>query len=328
MGDPEGEPPQKVRRKMSLILSEKETRKLIDMARALKVVEKIFQDRAAGKVRSLPRQRLKGSHKQLNVMAAWQVDWNLLCLRAYAGAANTITLYNGRTGEIRAVFNAAYLSSLRTGAASGVAAKYLAPPRIDVLGVIGPGWQATFQVEAIVRSCRVGQVLVFGRSPKKRKDFLRQMGKELSVELKESLSFEEIEAQADILVLATDSSSPLIHGSRTKNEVLIITMGANQPVKHEVSGELIRRMDLIVTDDLSTAQNDSGDLIAACEAGILQWEDVTPLERIVAGGRPESRPKRILFQSNGIADEDLAVGRYVLDQVRRRKVRVKRISEI
>lgn len=313
---------------MALIIGEKETRKCIDMPRALKVVEKIFQDRAAGKVRGLPRRRLKGSQRQLNVMAAWQADWDLLCLRAYAGAANTITLYNGRTGEIRAVLNAAYLSSLRTGAASGVAAKYLAPPNAKVLGLIGPGWQATFQVEAIVRSCPVRQVLVFGRNPKKSKGFIQKMGKELSVDLKESSSLGEIETESDILVLATDSISPLIDGKGIKDEVLIITMGANQPGKHEVSGELIRRMDLIVTDDLPTAQIDSGDLITACEAGILRWEDIVPLERIVAGGRPENRPKRILFQSNGIADEDLAVGHFVLEQVLRKQVRIRKISEI
>lgn len=313
---------------MALIIGEKETRKLIDMPRALKVVEKIFQDRAAGKVRSMPRRRLKGSGKQLNVMAAWQEDWDLLCLRAYAGAANTITLYNGRTGEMRIVLNAIYLSSLRTGAASGVAAKYLAPPKAEVLGLIGPGWQATFQVEAIVRSCGIRQVLVFGRNQKKRRDFVRQMSKKLSVELKGSLSLSDIEAESDILVLATDSTSPLVDGSGTKDEVLIITMGANQPVKHEVSGELIRRMDLVVTDDLPTAQNDSGDLISTCKAGILRWEDVVPLEKIVAGGGAENHPRKILFQSNGIADEDLAVGHYILSQIQRKKIRASKISEI
>ncbi|TAJ98578.1 ornithine cyclodeaminase family protein [bacterium] len=313
---------------MALIIGEKETRKLIDMPRALQAVEKIFHDRAAGKLRSLPRRRLKGSEKQLNVMASWQADWDLICLRAYAAEANTITLYSGRTGEIRAVINMGYLSSLRTGAASGVAAKYLAPPRTEVLGLIGPGWQATFQVEAIVRSCPVRQVMVFGRNPRKTKEFIRQMRKELSVEWKESLSLVETEAESDILVVATDSTSPLIDGSRTKDEVLVISMGANQAVKHEVSGDLIRRMDLVVTDDLPTAQTDSGDLIDACKAGIIRWEDVVPLEKIVTAGRAQPRPKRILFQSNGIADEDLAVGRYVLEQARRKGIKVRKIPEI
>ncbi|MFQ5918126.1 MAG: ornithine cyclodeaminase family protein, partial [Candidatus Binatia bacterium] len=307
---------------------EKETRKLIDMPQALKVVENIFRDRAAAKVRALPRRRLKGSSKQLNMMAAWQAEWDLLCLRAYAGAANTITLYNGRSGEIKLVLNAAYLSSLRTGAASGVAAKYLAPRKAEVMGLVGPGWQATFQVEAVVRACRVRQVLVFGRDPKKASRFIKQMGKTLSVELTESSSVEEMKERSDILVLATDSTLPLIDSSSLKDKMLIITMGANQPVKHEVSVDLIRQMDLVVTDDIPTAQHDSGDLIAACETGILRWEDVVPLERIVSSGGPENHPRRVLFQSNGIADEDLAVGRYVLDRVRRKNLRLKRISEI
>ncbi|MFQ5541199.1 MAG: ornithine cyclodeaminase family protein [Candidatus Binatia bacterium] len=313
---------------MTLVIGEKETRKLIDMPQALKVVENIFRDRAAAKVRALPRRRLKGSSKQLNMMAAWQAEWDLLCLRAYAGAANTITLYNGRSGEIRLVLNAAYLSSLRTGAASGVATKYLAPRKAEVMGLVGPGWQATFQVEAIVQACRVRQVLVFGRNPKKTSRFIKQMGKTLSVELTESSSVKEMKERSDILVLATDSTLPLIDSSGLKDKILIITMGANQPVKHEVSVDLIRQMDLVVTDDIPTAQHDSGDLIAACESGILRWEDVVPLERIVSSSGPENHPRRVLFQSNGIADEDLAVGRYVLDRVRRKNFRLKKISEI
>ena len=313
---------------MALIIGEKETRKLIDMPRAVKAVEQMFRDRAAGKVRSLPRRRLKGSEKQLNIMAAWHSDSDLLCLRAYAGASNTITLYSGRSGEIRAVLNAAYLSSLRTGAASGVAAKYLAPAKMDVLGIIGPGWQATFQVEAIVHSCRVRQALVFGRNPKKSKAFIKEMSRDLAVEFKESSSLQEMEAESDIVVVATDAASPLIDGDRLKDEVLVISMGANQPVKHEISGALIKRMDLVVTDDLPTAKTDSGDLIAACEQGIVRWEDVAPLDKIVAAGSATPRPKKILFQSNGIADEDLAVSRYVLEQARRKKTRLRAVSEI
>ena len=313
---------------MAIIISEKDTRKLIDMPRAVKVVEEMFRDRAAGKMRALPRRRLKGSEKQLNIMASWHADSDLLCLRAYAGASNTITLYDGRTGEIRAILNAAYLSSLRTGAVSGVEAKYLAPANPDVVGLIGPGWQATFQIEAIVHSCDVRQVLVHGRDPKKTRAFIKEMSGGLSVEFKEASSLAEIEARSDILVVATDASAPLIDGGALKEEVLVISVGANQPVKHEISGELIRRMNFAVTDDLPTAKIDSGDLIAACDQGIIRWEEVIPLEKVVANGAPAPRPKRILFQSNGIADEDLAVGRYVFEQARRKKAKVRSVPEI
>lgn len=314
---------------MALVLSEKVTRRLIGMPRAISVVEGIFRDRAAGKVQILPRRRLKSSRKQLNVMAAWHAGWDLLCLRAYAMPTNTITLYDGRTGTMRAIImNATYLSSLRTGAASGVAAKYLAPEGPEVVGLIGPGWQGTFQIEAIVAACPVREILVFGRSPKKSREFIRQMGRRVKALFTEISDIEEVEARSDVLMLATDSTSPLIDGSRIKNEALIISMGANQSIKHEVSAELIGRMDLIVTDDLSTAQTDSGDLISAERAGIIRWDDVIPLEKIVAEGATKPRPKKILFQSNGIADEDLAVARYVVDQVGRKKIKVRNVPQI
>lgn len=313
---------------MATIIGEKETRRLIDMPRAVALVDEMFRDRAAGKMRSIPRRRLKGSDKQLNVMASWHGGADLLCLRAYAGASNTITLYNGRTGEIRAILNAAYLSSLRTGAASGVAAKYLSPAKTDVLGIVGPGWQATFQVEAVAHACKIGQVLVYGRNSKNIAAFVKEMRGKVDVEFKQAASLAEVEAESDIFVLATDAAEPLTDGARLKLDCLVISMGANQPVKHEVSGALIQRMDLVTTDDLPTAQTDSGDLIAACKDGIIGWEKVVPLEKIVAGGRPAPRPRRILFQSNGIADEDLAVGRYVWEQAKKKKAKVREVEEI
>jgi ornithine cyclodeaminase len=303
-----------------VIVTEAQTRKLIDMERAVKLLDRMFRDRAAGKMRSVPRRRLKGSEKQLNMMAAWHQDMDLLCLRAYAGASNTVTLYSGRTGAIQAIVNMAYLSSLRTGAATGVAAKYLAPPGSRVIGVIGPGWQATFQVEAIAETCSIEQVVVYGRTPKRRKDFIKQMSKAIKAEWKEVESVDAAEAAADILVVATDASTPVATGAALKDETLVASIGANATVKHEVSNNLIRHMDLITTDDLAAAKADSGDLVEACQTRITRWEDIVPLEKIVAEGAPQPRPKRILFQSNGIADEDLAVSKYVLEQAKKRKL--------
>lgn len=313
---------------MALIISEPQTRKLIDMAQAIALLDKMFRDRAAGKMRSVPRLRLKGSQKQLNMMAAWHQDSDLICLRSYAADANTITLYHGGKGGIQAIVNMGFLSSLRTGAATGVAAKYLAPPNSRVLGVIGPGWQATFQVEAVAEVCPIEQVVVYGRTPKRRKDFIKQMQKIVRADWKEVETAEAAEAASDILVVCTDSTTPVATGVGLKDEVLVASIGANATVKHEVSAQLIRRMDLIVVDDLAAAKTDSGDLVEACQAGIARWEDILPLEKFVAAGPPKLRPKKILFQSNGIADEDLAVGKYVLDQAKRKKIKLKKITEI
>lgn len=313
---------------MALIISEPQTRKLLDMTQAVKQLDKMFRDRAAGKVRGVPRRRLKGSEKQLNMMAAWHRDMDLLCLRAYAGAANTTTLYSGRTGAIQAIINMGYLSSLRTGAATGVAAKYLAPGNSKVLGIIGPGWQATFQAEAVAKACPIEQVVVYGRSPKRRGGFIKQMSKVIQADWQEVTTVGEVEAVADILVVSTDSTTPVATGENLKHEVLVASIGANAAVKHEVSNFLIQQMGLVVVDDLAAAKADSGDLIEACQGGITRWEDILPLEKFVAHGPPQPRPKRIFFQSNGIADEDLAVGKYVLDQVKRKQLKARKVTEI
>src|SRR3972149_662739 len=313
---------------MALIISEAQPRKLIDRPTALKCVDKMFHDRAAGKLRSVPRRRLKGSEKQLNMMAAWHADYDLICPPSYAGEANTTTLYNGRSGGIQAIIDMSYLSSLRTGAATGVAAKYLAPSNAKTLGVIGPGWQATFQVEAIAHASPMERVFVWGRTPKRRRASIKHMSKIVKPDGREAASVSEVEGEADILVVSTDSATAISHGARLKEEVLVASIGANAAVKHEVSIDLIRRMNYVVTDDLPTARIDSGDLIAACEFGILRWESIVPLDHVVGRGAPHPRPKRFFFQSNGIADEDLAVGRYVLEQAKRKKFKMRRGPEI
>jgi ornithine cyclodeaminase/alanine dehydrogenase-like protein (mu-crystallin family) len=313
---------------MALIISEPQTRKLVDMPQAVALLDKMFRDRAAGKMRSVPRRRLKGSEKQLNMMAAWHQDMDLICLRSYAAEANTITLYHGRKGGIQAIINMGFLSSLRTGAATGVAVKYLAPANSKVLGIVGPGWQATFQVEAVAAACPIERVVVWGRTPKRRKDFIKQMSKVVKADWQEVMSVDEVEAASDILVVSTDSTTPVATGGSLKEEVLVASIGANATVKHEVSNNLIRRMDLIVVDDLAAARADSGDLVEACQTRIARWEDIVPLEKFVAEGPPQPRPKRIFFQSNGIADEDLAVGKYVLDQAKRKKLKLRNVTEI
>lgn len=313
---------------MTLIIDAKATEKLIDMRRALSVVEKVLRDRAAGKVRRLARNRLSGNGRSLNIMSGWHANWDLFCMRFYTGKTSSISLHSGRTGQFLALINAAYLAPLRTGATSGVAAKYLAPPRPRVLAVIGPGLQATFQVEAIALSAPVQTVLVYGRNETRRKRFIRTMRRKVRAEFIETSSLEDIEAQSDIIVLATLSTAPILDGSLLKDDVLVISIGANQAVKREVSNDLIRRMDLIVTDDIPTAQIDSGDVIAAHDAGIVDWGKVVPLDRAIGEHEPVHRPGKIFFQSNGIADDALAVGYYVLNAIRRKRVKVTRVSAI
>jgi ornithine cyclodeaminase/alanine dehydrogenase-like protein (mu-crystallin family) len=153
------------------------------------------------------------------------------------------------------------------------------------------------------------------------------MSQIVKAEWHEASSVEEVERESDIVVVSTNSTTPVADGNNLKQEALVASIGANGAVKHEVSGNLIGQMDLIVVDDVAAAKTDSGDLIDACQNGIARWEDVVSLDKLVDSGAPEPRPKRIFFQSNGIADEDLAVGRYVLEQAKR-KLKLRQVTEI
>ena len=220
-----------------------------------------------------------------------------------------------------------FLSSLRTGAASGVAAKYLAPANSKVLGIIGPGWQATFQVEAIMETCDIEQIVVWGRTPKRPRissskwPKWSESGLEAGRHAWTSAKGSRTSGGIDGFQLAGGD------GKQPQAEVLVASIGANATVKHEVSNSLIRRMDYIVTDESPprkpTAATWSRLVKAASPAG-----KISPLERFVAGGPPQPRPKRIFFQSNGIADEDLAVGKFVVDQAKRKKIKLRKVTEI
>ena len=154
------------------------------------------------------------------------------------------------------------------------------------------------------------------------------MSKVVKADWQEVNDIEACEAMSDVLVVSTSSSTPVARGNNLKESVLVASIGANGSTKHEVSQDLIRAMDLIVVDDIGAARADSGDLIDACAAHITRWDEIVPLEKYVAAGGPQVRPKRIFFQSNGIADEDLAVGKYVLDQAKRKKLKLRNITEI
>ena len=137
---------------MALIISEPQTRKLIDMQTALKLVDEMFRDRAAGKVRSVPRRRLKGQRKTAQHDGGMAPGHGLdLPARLRRSVEHDHALH-GRTGAIQAIIDMGYLEQpahrrshrcRRQVSRAGSTAKSL--------GVIGPGWQATFQVEAVAK---------------------------------------------------------------------------------------------------------------------------------------------------------------------------------
>jgi alanine dehydrogenase len=157
---------------MALLLSEAEVTMLLPMALALEAVEDAFRAQGEGKLTNKPRVRLSVPGGVLHVMPAALPEARVMGLKSYAtvrgGAKFVVLLFSVETGSLLAVIEADKLGQMRTGAASGVATKYLARPDADRVGCYGTGWQARSQLEAVCAVRRVREVRVYGRDAERR----------------------------------------------------------------------------------------------------------------------------------------------------------------
>jgi ornithine cyclodeaminase/alanine dehydrogenase-like protein (mu-crystallin family) len=206
-----------------------------------------------------------------------------------------------------AIVEADRLGQIRTGAASAVATKHLARADAGALGVIGAGWQARSQVQAIARIRPVALVKVFSRSEDRREAFAREMVAELAAEVVAVDSAEEAVDASDIVVTATSAREPVLQGAWLRPGMHINAIGSNAAARCELDGAAVRRCDLIAVDSLEQARVECGDLIAANRAGEPVWDRVLELGAITAGASPGRRRAEeiTLFESQGIALEDV-----------------------
>jgi ornithine cyclodeaminase/alanine dehydrogenase-like protein (mu-crystallin family) len=246
-------------------------------------------------------------------------------LKAYAtvrGSAKfVVLLFSTETGALLAVIEADRLGQMRTGAASGVATKYLARPDADRVGCYGTGWQARSQLEAVCAVRRVREIRVYGRDPERRARFAEEMTSGLGVSVTAVERPEAAARDASILVTITGSKTPVLEGRWIAPGAHVNAAGSNALQRAELDVEAVRRAGLVVTDSLEQARLECGDLVVPIEQGVIRWEDVRELGEVVAGKRPGRRsPEEItLFESQGVAMEDVAVAARLVARARERQ---------
>jgi len=207
-----------------------------------------------------------------------------------------------------ALIEADALGQLRTGAASGVATKYLANPDARTAGIIGTGYQARTQLEAVAAVRRLERVWAFGRDRERRETFCHEMSEKIGVPVQPANSGEEAVNGASIVITATSATKVVLDGAGIAPGMHINAMGANWSQKRELDAAAVGRADKIVVDSLEQAKMEAGDLIQAFGEDQSRWNPVQELSQIVAGKVPgRDRADQItLFKSNGIATWDLA----------------------
>jgi ornithine cyclodeaminase/alanine dehydrogenase-like protein (mu-crystallin family) len=253
-------------------------------------------------------------------MAAADYDGGYMGLKIYTSARGSVRfvvpLFRTRTGELVALIEADYLGQVRTGAASGVATKFLAREDARVAGILGTGLQARTQLEAMVAVRRIERVRAFGRNPQRRADFCAEMTQRLSVPVEPAASGDEAVRGADIVITATNSSTPVLKGEWLAPGMHINAIGGNFPQKRELDEAAVRRADVIAADSVAQSQDESGDLLQVFGDDPQSWAAVRELSDIVAGRAPRrTRADQVtLFKSNGIAIEDVVTAARVFER--------------
>jgi alanine dehydrogenase len=299
---------------MTLLLREADVRALLTMPMALEAVEESLRMQGNGELVLHPRRRLKlPDNALLHYMAAGDPVRGFIGMKLYTsvrGAASfVVPLFRSTTGEMAALIEADALGQIRTGAATGVATKYLANQNARSAGIIGTGYQARTQLEAVAAVRRLERVRAFGRDAGRRARFCSEMSARIGVAVEPVDSGEKAVCDADIVVTATSAMRIVLEGPWLSPGVHVSAIGANWAQKRELDDAAVSRADVIAVDSIEQAKMEAGDLILSFANDVSRWDVVRELCGIVAGkttGRTNAS-QITLFKSNGIATWDLAV---------------------
>ncbi|MDQ2984227.1 MAG: ornithine cyclodeaminase family protein [Actinomycetota bacterium] len=305
---------------MPLYLTEAEVESLLQPADAIEAVEGCFQRIAAGTVQNQPRIRMRLEGGAFALMGAVDRELGLAGTKTYiwvpGGTPFVVVLFDTGVGELRAVIEADKLGQLRTGGASGVAAKYLAREGATTLGVIGCGWQARSQVACIRETVpTIERVVAYCRTEKALKKFCKDVGAEAGESHRDA-------AAQEIVVTVTTSKDPVLRGEWLREGALVCAVGANDPRHRELDNVVLERAAFVCCDSKQQARLESGDLIEPVEQGVLDWLEVHELHEVFAGELPgrQADDDIVVFKSNGLAAWDVAIGAAAVERAQERGV--------
>ncbi|MDI3298625.1 MAG: ornithine cyclodeaminase family protein [Bacillota bacterium] len=297
---------------VAIYLTEREVTEILTMDEALQAVEEAFRAKAEGAADHRVRERLRGDGTVLSVMPAALPGSGVMGLKTYAsGAAGSqfvVLLFDARSAELLAVIEADRLGQMRTGAASGLATRLMARPEADQLAVLGAGWQARSQIEAVLAVRPIRMVRVYSLSADRRERMAAEVRERYGVEAAAEENAEAAVRGADVVVTATTSVDPVLLGRWLKPGAHVNAVGSNRPDRAEVDAEALERAAVVAVDDLQQARREAGDFLRAFGPEGEGWGRVVELGEILAGrvaGRPS--PDAItLFDSLGLGLEDVA----------------------
>ncbi len=292
-----------------LHIDEETVRRELPMATAIDLLEHAFNDWAAGRAQNQPRRRLiLPTGAVLHSLAGATGQYfgtKVYSTHARHGAWFHFLLYDATTARPLALFDANWLGQIRTGAASGLATRRLARSGPATVAVLGSGFQAHGQLDAVRAVRSVERVLVWSRKPDSAERFAAEVGGQVAA------SADEAVAAASIVITATSAKDPLFSAASVQPGTHVNAVGSNSATRRELPGDLLARANAIIADSVEQARIEAGDLLLGLDdAG---WSRV---EELRDGRLRRSDEEITVFKSVGLGLEDVAVAAWVFERVR------------
>ena len=305
----------------SLWLTDGDVERLLTVEEAVPVVEAVLKQQAAGTATNLPRgHTIAGPGVMLAHMTAALHEQGVFGFKVYSivdGAYRFfVLLYSVATGDLLAVIEANQLGRRRTGAASGVSAKYMSREDSAEVGILGSGFQAGAQLEAICSVRPIIKARVYSPNAERRSGFARGMADALGIDVQAADSPREVVKSADILVTITNSRTPVFDGEWLRAGTHICAVGGANEYVTELDDATIQRADFIAVDSITQAKIECGELLMPTSRGLILWEQVSELWQVVGGAKAGRRSAGdiTLFKSLGMAMWDLAAAKVVYER--------------
>ena len=251
------------------MLDAQAVRAAVPMAAAVDAVREAFLDLAAG--RFVVPQRLSFGGGTTLVMSACHTPTSTTVVK-------TLSLVTGRTpmilgtlvwntAEGQVVADAIEVTTLRTGAVSGVATDLLAPPGAHRLALLGTGAQAADQVRAVAAVRPVDRLAVFGRDPSRASAFADRLGREFpAMSVRVAASAADAVSDAEIVCCATSSETPLFAVDALPERVHVNAIGSYLPSMRELPAELLATAGCVVVDQVEAVLEEAGEVIHAVDS--------------------------------------------------------------
>lgn len=314
-----------------LLLSDDEISRLLSMGEAMDAVEKAFGEFAKGSVKMPARStimldRYSGS---ISFMPSYLPESGALATKIISiyprnpekGLPTTvawIVVNDPETGMIEALLDGTYLTAMRTGAVTGVAARYLAPKDTRVAAVIGCGVQGKTQAMAVAEACELEKIRLFDLSDERMRRFAEEMGPKLGVDIVPSSSGAEAVADADVVVTATTSKNPVLRREWLGDRVHVSAIGAFYPDWRELDTATVSEAKVVV-DSREAIMEEAGDILIPISEGAITEDHIyAELGELVLGRKKGRTPEDGLtvFKSVGLAIQDSSVANLVMKKWR------------